>query len=365
MKYFKLLFITFTMIACTSVSKPDVTQIEWGTVNSEPVYLYTLTNSNGITAKITNYGGFVVELLTPDRNGEKENIVIGLPSLEQYLGNSYLGCIVGRYANRIANARFTLDGVEYQMVPNNGKNLLHGGAKGFNTKVWTPKTSVNDKAAILELSYVSPDMEEGFPGNLTTIVRYELTNDNELQIHYKATTDKPTVLNLTNHSYFNLTGRKDGLGNHRIKVYADAYLPVDEGLIPIGEVRPVDGTPFDLREWKIFADQFKLLPKGYDHNFCVKGITGKAPVLVAELYEPQSGRLLQTYTTEPGMQIYTGTNPFENVKFPEGVPPFTTVCFETQHYPDSPNQSAFPSTVLRPGEVYEQTTIYKFAIKQE
>ena len=362
---FIILSFIIAMTTCTSTNKPVITGENWGTVDSKPVYLYTLTNSNGVTAKITNYGGIIVEFQAPDKNGKQENIVLGLGSLDDYLaGHPSLGCIIGRYANRIGDAKFTLDDMEYTLAANNGKNHIHGGNKRFGHKVWDATTSSNEQSATLSLTCASADMEEGYPGNMTVKVDYVLNNDNELQIHYMATTDKPTVVNLTNHSYFNLTGCKNDILGHQVRIYADSYTPVDEGNIPTGEITPVDGTPYDLRQWTVIASRLTDLPKGYDHNFCVKGTSGNA-VLAAELHDPESGRLLQTYTTEPGVQFYTACNLDGSKKSPQGVAysPFMGACFEAQHYPDSPNKPHFPTTTLRPGETYTQLTIYKLGIK--
>jgi len=360
--------ISLSIIAMTvfaSTDKPVITSENWGSVESKPVYLFTLTNSNGLTAKITNYGGIVVEFYTPDRNGLMENIVLGLETLDDYLaGHPAFGCIVGRYINRIGGAKFTLDGTEYVLAANSlRKHNIHGGVKNFYTKVWDATTSSDDQSATLSLTYISADMEEGFPGELTVKVDYVLNNDDELQIHYTATTDKPTVVNLSNHSYFNLTGCKENVLGHQVKIYADAYTPVDNELIPTGEILQVEGTPFDLRQWTVINDRMTDLPRGYDNNFCIKGIPGNI-VLAAEMYEPKSGRLLQTYTTEPGLGFYTAFGLNGRNKNAQGVP-FTSsmgACFETQHYPDSPNKPNFPSTVLRPGETYTQLTIYKVGV---
>jgi len=367
MKNHLIVFLSVIIMAsCTSTSDPSITAENWGTVESKPVFLYTLTNSNGVTAKITNYGGIIVEFLAPDRDGKMDNIVLGLGSLDDYLaGHPSLGCIVGRFANRIGDAKFTLDGTEYTLATNSGKNHIHGGGKDrFSNKVWEGSASSDKQSATLSLVCTAADMEEGYPGNMTVKVDYVLNNDNELQIHYTATTDKPTVVNLTNHSYFNLAGCAEDILGHQVRIFADAYTPVDEGNIPTGEIRPVENTPFDLRQWTVIGDRLADLPKGYDHNFCVKGTPANA-VLIAELYEPKTGRLLQTFTTEPGVQFYTAYNMNGSKKSPQGVPftRFIGACFETQHYPDSPNKPNFPTTTLRPDETYTQLTIYKVGIK--
>ena len=362
---FIILLSAIIMAACTSAIKPAITGEDWGSVNSKPVYLYTLTNSNGVSAKITNYGGIIVEFNAPDKNGQIENIVIGLESLDDYLaGHPNFGSIVGRYADLISEAKFTLDGTEYILATNSGKHHMHGGRENFVKKVWDATTSSDDKSATLSLTYLSVDGEEGYPGNLTVKVDYVLNNDNELQIHYTATTDKPTVLNLTNHSYFNLTNCKENILNHQVRIYADTYLILGEGNVPTGEIAPVENTSFDLRQWTVIGDQIPDSLRVYDHCFCVKG-TPDNLALVAELYEPQSGRLLQTYTTEPGVQFYTGgslnNRNHRNIGVEGGR--LMGACFEAEHYLDSPNNPNFPTTVLRPGETYTQLTIYKVGVK--
>ena len=362
---FIILLTIIAMTACTSNTKPTITSESWGTVESNPVFLYTLTNSNGVTAQITNYGGIIVAYNAPDKNGQMENIVLGLGSLDDYVaGHPSLGCIVGRFANRIGGAKFTLDDVEYTLVANNGRNHIHGGNKRFSDKVWDAVTSSDEQSVTLSLVCTSADMEEGYPGHMIVKVDYVLNNDNELQIRYSAVTDKPTVLNLTNHSYFNLAGCKEDVRGHQVRIYADAYTPADNENIPTGEITPVEGSPYDLRQWTVINDRLTDLPRGYDNNYCVKGTSGNA-VLAAELYEPKSGRLLQTYTTEPGVQFYTACNLDGSKKNPQGAAftSFMGACFEAQHYPDSPNKPNFPSTVLRPGETYEQVTIYKVGVK--
>ena len=362
---FIILLTIIAMTACTSNTKPTITSENWGTVNSSTVYLYTLTNSNGVSAKITNFGGIIVEYNAPDKNGQMENIALGLSNLDDYLaGHPSLGCIVGRFANRIGGAKFILDDTEYTLAANNGKNHIHGGIKRFSDKVWDASVSSDEQSATLSLVCTADDMEEGYPGNMTVSVDYVLNNDNELQIRYSAVTDKPTVVNLTNHCYFNLSGCKKDVLDNQVKVYADTYTPADDESIPTGEIAQVEGTPFDLRQWTVIRDRLTDLPRGYDNNFCVKG-TPEYPALAAELYDPESGRLLQTYTTEPGVQFYTACNLDGKKKSPKGIAytSFMGACFEAQHYPDSPNKPDFPSTVLRPGETYKQVTIYKVGVK--
>ncbi|MDR3260435.1 MAG: galactose mutarotase [Tannerella sp.] len=350
-------------------SKLSISKEIWGTIDSKPVWLYTLTNAHGVTAKITNYGCILVSFHTPDRNGVPENIVLGLRNLDDYVaGHPCLGNIVGRYANRIGNARFTLNGTEYKLPVNCGKNHIHGGVKTFGHQVWDASAETGTDSVTLSLTYASADGEEGYPGNLSVKMEYVLNDNNELQLHYTAVTDQSTVLNFTNHSYFNLTGCREDVRRHLVKIYAEAFTPVDipldEENIPTGEIKPVDGTPYDLREWTVINDRMAALPRGYDNNYCVGG-SPENILLAAELYEPESGRLLQTYTTEPGLGFYTACNLDGTKKGPQGAvyTPFMGACFEAQHYPDSPNKPHFPSTVLNPGETYTQVTIYKACIK--
>jgi len=362
-KYFLLLSI-ITLTVCTKTVKPVIITENWGSVGSKPVYLFTLTNSNGVSAKITNYGGIIVEFQTPDKNGKNENIVLGLANLEDYLaGHPAFGCIVGRYANRISEAKFILDGTEYKLAANNGKHHIHGGRENFDKKVWDATTSNDASSVTLSLTYNSVDGEEGYPGNLAVKVDYVLNNNNELQIHYTATTDKPTVLNLTNHSYFNLTNCKENILNHHVRVCADTYLLVDNENIPTGEINKVEDTPYNLRQWTVIGDRIPNILRVFDNCYPVNG-TSNALRLAAELYEPQSGRLLQTYTTEPSVQFYTGGSVSgRNSRNFNTQGRLMGACFEAQHYPDSPNKPDFPSTVLRPGETYRQLTVYKVGIK--
>jgi aldose 1-epimerase len=340
------------------------------TADGTPVDLYTLTNSKGVRVAITNYGGIVVSLFTPDRNGNSGDIVLGFERLEDYLkGHPYFGAIIGRYGNRIAKGRFTLDGVEYKLAQNNGENHLHGGLVGFDKKVWKARDFVDAEGQHLELRYTSPDGEEGYPGNLDVTVTYSLNEQNQLRIDYVATTDKPTVVNLTNHSYFNLAGEGDILG-HLLRLNADYFTPVDAGLIPTGELRPVKGTPFDFTEptpigARIEQDDEQLrYGRGYDHNFVLRG-GGGSLAEAAEVYEPKTGRVLRVLTTEPGVQFYTG-NFLDGTlrgKYGRVYHRRTGFCLETQHFPDSPNKPHFPTTVLRPGQTYRSTTIYEFSAR--
>jgi|SRR5580658_1159283 aldose 1-epimerase len=335
--------------------------------------MYTLTNKNGVEAAITNYGGTVVSLQVPDRLGKLADVVLGYDNVSGYAdGKANLGAIVGRYGNRIAHGKFELGGASYTLARNNGENHLHGGIQGFNKRLWTAKDESGGAGPALELNYVSKDGEEGYPGNLSVRVVYTLTSDNELKIDYSATTDKPTILNLTNHSYFNLAGEGNGdILQHQLMIDADRFTPVDATLIPTGELRKVKGTPFDFSTptaigARINEDDEQLkFGKGYDHNWVLAAGKTGALALAARLYEPQSGRVLEVWTTEPGVQFYSGNFLNANVRGKGGkVYDFrSALCLETQHFPDSPNHPGFPSTVLTPGRHYHSTTVFKFSTK--
>jgi aldose 1-epimerase len=339
------------------------------------VDLYRLTNKNGVEAAITNYGGAIVSLKVPDRHGTLEDVVLGYDSVEGYVADKvYFGAIVGRYGNRIARAQFTLDGKTYTLAKNNGENTLHGGIKGFNKAVWSAKEISAKDGQALELTYLSKDGEEGFPGNLQVRVVYTLTDANELKIEYSATTDKKTVVNLTNHAYFNLLGVGLGSGDvlgHVLMIEADKFTPVDATLIPTGELRSVEGTPFDFRKPTKIGERIDSndeqikLGGGYDHNFVLRRKAGDPISLAARVVEPASGRILDVWTTEPGVQLYTGNFLDGSVhgKGEVAYPKRSAFCLETQHFPDSPNQPKFPSTELKPGERYQTTTIYKFSVE--
>jgi aldose 1-epimerase len=331
--------------------------------------LYTLKNANGMEVGITNYGGRVVSILVPDRNGKMADVVVGFDNLDGYLGtNPYFGALIGRYGNRIAKAQFKLDGVVYKLAANNGPNALHGGLKGFDKVFWTVRESSENPPA-LELTYVSKDGEEGYPGTLTVKVVYTLEADNALSIDYHATTDKDTVLNLTNHSYFNLAGQGSGdILKQVMLLNADKFTPVDATLIPTGELKSVEGTPFDFRKPTVIGarinddNQQLKIAGGYDHDF-VLNRKGPGLSLAARAYDPESGRELEVMTTQPGIQFYTG-NFLDGTIHGKGgkvVTRRSAFCLETQHFPDSPNQPKFPSSELKPGETYQQTTIYKFS----
>ncbi len=348
-----------------------VTKESFGdTLDGKSVDIYTLTNSHGVEAKIINYGGIVTSLKVPDRNGKLDDVVLGFDKLDDYLkGRTYLGAIIGRYGNRIAKGRFRLHGVEYKLAVNNGENHLHGGIKGFDKVVWTARELKVLNGAALELTYLSKDGEEGYPGNLSVKVIYTLTNANELKVDYSATTDKDTVVNLTQHSYFNLAGQGNGdILNHRLFINAARFTPTDAGSIPTGELRSVRGTQFDFtRPTAIGArinqdyDQLKL-GKGYDHNFVLNGSMGTLRV-AARVYEPTTGRVMEVWTTEPGIQLYTG-NFLDGTLTGKGGKVYQQrfgFCLETQHYPDSPNKPSFPTAVVRKGARYHTTTIFKFS----
>jgi aldose 1-epimerase len=336
------------------------------TPEGDSVSLFTLKNEKNYEVKITNYGGIITEILVPDRNGNMGNIVLGFDNLEQYLaGHPFFGAVVGRYGNRIARARFTLDGVTYHLAANNGNNSLHGGNKGFDKVVWDPEVIACKERAALKLTYTSADGEEGYPGNLKVTVTYELLMD-QLFITYEAETDKATPLNLTNHTYFNLAGEGTIL-DHVLYINASRYTPVDAELIPTGELANVEGTPFDFRKPRVIGERIDEVggnPPGYDHNFVLDGSEGEK-VLAAKLLDPKSGRSLEVYTTEPGVQFYTGN--FLDGTMVSGSKTYVRnygMCLETQHFPDSPNQPAFPSTILRPGEKFVSQTIFRFGVEE-
>jgi aldose 1-epimerase len=334
------------------------------------VDLYTLTNPHGMEALITNYGATVVSLKVPDRHGKPGDVTLGYDSLEKYLrGRHYCGCIVGRYANRIAGGKFTLNGKQHRLAKNEGANHLHGGTRGFDKVVWQPELLVEGDATGLILKYLSRHGEEGYPGNLSVAVIYSLTDKNELRIDYEAQTDQPTVINLTHHSYFNLSaaGSDDILG-HVLTLFADQFTPVDSRLIPTGELRSVRGTPMDFtRPTEIGArieqdDEQLIIGKGYDHNWVLNKKAGQL-ILAARVMESKSGRTMEVYTTEPGIQFYSGNFLDDRIAGKDG-PIYRHrggFCLETQHFPDSPNRPEFPSTVIEPGVKYRSTTIYRFS----
>jgi len=341
-------------------------------LNGKQVALFNLSNSNGMLCQITNYGGRIVSLFTEDKNGNFEDVVLGHESLDDYLNgpnDPYFGAIIGRYGNRIKNGTFELNGKSYQLAINNGPNHLHGGLKGFSNVVWDAEQISNNE---LELTYLSIDGEENYPGNLSVTVRYELTNDNSLKISYSATTDAPTLVNLTNHSYFNLKGAGNGsIRDHELSIAANHYIPTDENSIPTGEIATVEDTPMDFRVKKLIGEDIDVdfeqlkIAKGYDHTFVFN--SSGPNELGAYVLEPKSGRTLELYTNEPGVQLYTG-NWVTGCGLGKNDKTYlsqASFCLETQHYPNSPNQDKFPSTVLNPGETYESICIYKFGILTE
>ncbi len=350
-----------------------VSKTFYGDTPDGPADIYTLSNKRGMEVKITNFGGIIVEINVPDKNGKIEDVVLGFDSLSGYLSaaNPYFGGIIGRYGNRIAKGKFSINGQKYVLVKNNGSNHLHGGIKGFDKVLWQAREVVENEAKGIELSYLSRDMEEGYPGNLDVKVGYLLDNNNELLIRYEAKTDKPTVCNLTNHTYFNLAGngKRDVLG-HQLLVDADWITPVDKTLIPTGKMMSVKGTPFNFRAGKLIGQDIEAddeqirLANGYDHNFAL-GDRGGERAFAASVYEPISGRFMKVFTEEPGMQFYTGNSLDGTINGKQGTKYGFRAgfCLETQHYPDSPNHEKFPSTLLRPGEVYKTSTAYKFSTK--
>jgi len=343
---------------------------EFGTTGEgQAAQLYTLTNQHGMRVTITNYGGIVTSLLVPDRAGSLGDVVLGYDRLSDYVeGSPYFGALVGRYGNRIANGRFTLDGVEYTLAVNNVPNHLHGGITGFDKVVWDAEPYAESDEVGVRLSYTSVDGEEGYPGNLAVTVTYALTNENELRVDYILETDQATVANVTHHGYFNLAGHASGdVLSHELLLDADRFTPVDEGLIPTGELRDVAGSPMDFRipspvGERIDADYEQLrYGGGYDHNWVLNGESGTLR-LAARVSEPTTGRVMEVYTTEPGIQFYAG-NFLDGTNVGKGGVAYsrrTGLCLETQHFPDSPNHPEFPSTVLRPGERYQSTTVYRF-----
>ena len=375
-KLTRLLLTVMALCLCATIAQAQatVTKESFGkTESGEEIDIYTLRNTHGVETRITNYGGIVVSMLVPDRNGHLGDVVLGFDNLESYLKpHAYFGAIIGRYGNRIAKGRFTLNGVEYKLAVNNGENHLHGGIKGFDKVVWTGKGIKTPAGPAVVLDYLSKDGEEGYPGNLRVNVVYTLTDKNELKIAYTATTDKDTVINLTHHSYFNLLGEGNGtILNHQVKINADRFVPTDAGSIPTGDLKLVVGTPFDFLKLTTIGrrinqnDEQLKLGNGYDHTFVVNGRPGVLR-LAASVYEPFMGREMEVWTTEPGVQFYTG-NFLDGTLVGKSGKPYprrSGFCLETQHYPDSPNQPSFPTTTLKKGMTYRSTTVYKFSHKK-
>jgi aldose 1-epimerase len=348
--------------------KPTAERVLFGkTTDGTEVHLYTLRNSQGANAKIMTYGAIVTELHVTDRKGQYTNVVLGADDFEAYLkGFPASAAVIGRFANRIGQARFTLDGVEYKLAANNGPNHIHGGRRGFAQRVWVGEALPSrDSEAAIRLTYFSKDGEEGYPGNLRVSVTYTLTDDQELRLDYEATTDKTTVVNLTNHAYFNLAGGGDAL-DHELWLDADRYTPADDQLIPTGEIASVKGTPLDFTQAMAIGariERLKPRPGGYDHNYVINR-SGNHLALFARASDSKSGRVMEAFTTEPGVQLYTG-NHLQQITAAGGVAfgRHGGFCLETQHFPDSPNKPQFPSVIVRPGQPFKSTTVFKFSAK--
>jgi len=369
--FLSLNLLAVILISCnqTTQNKEMVKKDVFGNHNGKEVYLLTLTNKAGNVIRLTNFGAKINWIEVPDKNGKKDNITFGYDTFEETLkGDMSFGSVVGRFANRIAHGKFTLDGVVYNTPLNNGPNTLHGGPLGWHSVVWNTEVLKDSKFPAVKFTYVSPDMEEGFPGTVNAALTYTWTDNNEIVMEYVCTTDKKTVVNVTNHAYFNLHGAGNGdILDHILTLKASAFTPVDSVMIPTGEIRPVAGTPFDFNTpHKIgerIGDNYDqlILGKGYDHNYI---LDNKEEVDVT-VYEPVSGRMLEVITDQPGMQLYTG-NFLDGTKIGHGGKAFnyrSGMCLESGHYPDSPNHPEFPSTVLNPGETLKSTTIYRFSVK--
>ena len=373
----KLILISILFFQCSSnknfMNQLKIEKKEFGTTEDNvTVYQFVLSNKNGMEISVINYGGIITSLKAKDRNGKYQDIVLGFNSLPPYEDeNPYFGALIGRYGNRIANGNFKLDGQSYKLDINNPPNHLHGGLKGFHKVVWNPKEIINDRDVSLELTYLSKHMEEGYPGNLDVKVTYTLNNKDELSVFYEAETDKKTIINLTQHSYFNLSGNfSNDILDHEIRINADSFLPVDETLIPTGEIRSVLGSPFDFRKSKLIGQDIDTnnkqieFGKGYDHCWVINN-KNNGLRSVASAYHYESGRVLDVYSDLPGLQFYSGnfldgTLKSKKVGYYELRSGF---CLETQHYPDSPNQENFPSVILKPGDVYKSNTVFKFSVK--
>jgi len=351
--------------SATDSMKATITEKPFGNYYNAPVTEYTLTNSSGMQASILNYGGTITKLMVPDRNGKMGDVVLGFETFGGYMQKKdpYIGALVGRYANRIANAKFTMDGKTYKLAPNNFGNSLHGGNVGFDKVIWNTE-KIGDSS--LKLTYQSKDGEEGYPGNLNIQVIYTLGADNSLKIDYTATTDQATPVNLTNHSYFNLSAGKDStVLDHVLKLDADKYTPVNDQLIPTGQIANVKGTPLDFTTPKAIGKDIGSVKGGFDHNWILNK-RGTELQEAATVYDPGSGRYMEVLTTQPGIQFYSGNflnGDLQLTKEGQIYIPHSGLCLETQHYPDSPNEPSFPNTILRPGETYKQTTVYKFSVK--
>lgn len=379
-QWFSVLLLAVVLAGCGSTDQKDskgklqMTEETFGRVDGQEVFLYTLINADGMKVAITNYGATVVSLWVPDRQGRLADVVQGFDTLEDYIAynDSYFGNVVGRCGNRIAGGKFTLDGVEYTLATNDHGNHLHGGLQGFDKVVWQSEPVQKKNATGVKLTYLSKDGEEGYPGNLEVTVTYYLTSANELSIEYAATTDKATPVNLTNHSYFNLAGQGSGtILGHVLKIDADRFTVVDKGLIPTGELRPVQGTPMDFTQPMAIGaridqkeDEQIAFGGGYDHNWVLNKKDASLTKVIS-VHEPKSGRLMEVSTTEPGVQFYSG-NFLDGKHKGKGGKVYNhrnALCLETQHYPDSPNHPEFPNTIVRPGEKYSSQTVYKFSVK--
>jgi aldose 1-epimerase len=371
---FIVMLISVPGTALEPETKAGIEQRNFGkTSDGSPVDLYVLTNSRGMQASITNYGGILVSLKVEDRQHKFADVILGYDKLEGYVSDkTFQGSTIGRYGNRIAKGKFELGGATYTLDRNDGENHLHGGVHGFNKVLWKAKPMPGKEANSLVLDYVSPDGEGGYPGTLKVQVTYTLTENNELKIHYEASTDKPTVINLTNHAYYNLAGQGEGdILGHVLTIFADRFTPVDKTLIPTGHLQSVKGSPFDFTHPTAIGsrierddDQLKL-GHGYDHNFVLNAGENRDPVPAAMVYEPKSGRVMEIATTEPGIQFYSGNFLDGSITGKQGkvYKHRYGLCLETQHYPDSPNHPDFPTTVLKPGETYNTTTIYSFSTR--
>lgn len=371
--FFLVLTFLFILMQC---SKSDQAVRPFGRVNGQDVSLYTLENDKGMRLEVMNYGGTIVRWIVPDRDGNPADITLGFNTLEDYVEKSpYFGCLIGRFGNRIAHGRFSVDGKEYQLplndFPADIPCHLHGGPNGFHTQVWDAEYLPNETGRALKLRYISADGEAGYPGTLDVTVIYRLTNENKLIIDYEAATDHPTPVNLTQHAYFNLKGEGEGdILDHVLMIDAEQFTPVNPGLIPTGEYRSVENTPFDFSEPRAIGSRIQKENRqlafggGYDHNWVLRNRSGELQ-RAATLYEPASGRLMEVLTTEPGLQFYSG-NFLDGTLIGKRGEPYvyrSGLCLETQHFPDSPNQPHFPDTILRPGEVYQTRTVYQFSIR--
>jgi len=349
-----------------SASTPSIMKAHFGHADGREVFLYTLCNKNGITVKITNYGGIITSILVPGKNGTMGDIVLGYDSLKDYVANSpYFGAIVGRYANRIAKGKFTLDGKLYRLAVNNGNNSLHGGLKGFDKVVWDAREFSDSASASLELTYLSRDGEEGYPGNLKVKVTYSLDNRDELITLIEAGTDKATPVNLCNHTYFNLSGADTDILGHELYLNADRYTVVNDELIPTGELPEVQGTPMDFRVSTAIGTRIARVKGGYDHNYVLNKKEGELSP-AARICDRRSGRVVEVSTTQPGVQFYSG-NFLDGTIRGKGGKVYRQhygLCLETQHFPDSPNQPSFPNTILRPGEKFSQKTVFRFSVNR-